>query len=80
MAIVVCIKKRDSENGHGARSLQPGVKDTLLAKLRVYKSDLNNLKTEMKKTTTDNSYHSARDDLLESGMADTRMCYKCNKS
>ncbi|KAF9625775.1 hypothetical protein IFM89_026915 [Coptis chinensis] len=39
------IRKMDLE----ARSLQPSVKAMLLAKLREYKSDLNNLKTEVKK-------------------------------
>ncbi|GJU66492.1 vesicle transport v-SNARE 13 [Tanacetum coccineum] len=37
------IQKMDLE----ARSLQPNVKAVLLAKLREYKSDLNNLKSEV---------------------------------
>ncbi|CAA2963252.1 vesicle transport v-SNARE 13-like [Olea europaea subsp. europaea] len=56
-----------------ARSLPPSVKATLLVKLREYKTDLNNLKTEVKRITSSNANHAARDDLLESGMADTQM-------
>jgi len=52
-----------------ARSLQPNVKAVLLAKLREYKSDLNNLKSEVKRLSLGNV--AARDELLESGMADT---------
>ncbi|XP_059670371.1 vesicle transport v-SNARE 13 isoform X2 [Cornus florida] len=54
-----------------ARSLQPNVKAVLLAKLREYKSDLNNLKSEVKRISSGNLNYSARDALLESGMADT---------
>jgi hypothetical protein len=54
-----------------ARSLQPNIKGVLLAKLREYKSDLNNLKSEVKKIVSGNLNPSARDELLESGMADT---------
>lgn len=61
------IRKMDLE----ARSLQPSVKAALLAKLREYKSDLNNLKSEVKKIVSGNLNPSARDDLLESGMTDT---------
>jgi len=53
-----------------ARSLQPNAKAVLLAKLREYKSDLNNLKAEVKRITSSNLNQSARDELLESGMAD----------
>ncbi|XVE83750.1 hypothetical protein DITRI_Ditri16bG0111400 [Diplodiscus trichospermus] len=53
-----------------ARSLQPNVKAMLLAKLREYKSDLNNLKSEVKRIASDNLNLAARDELLESGMAD----------
>ncbi|KAK6913293.1 hypothetical protein RJ641_022894 [Dillenia turbinata] len=60
------IRKMDLE----ARSLQPNVKAVLLAKLREYKSDLNNLKTEVKRITSANPSQAARDELLESGMAD----------
>ncbi|GLJ51090.1 hypothetical protein SUGI_1087590 [Cryptomeria japonica] len=49
--------------------LQPSVKANLLAKLREYKSDLNNLKRDVKKASLADS-QSARDELLESGMSD----------
>ncbi|KAK8702749.1 hypothetical protein V6N13_021090 [Hibiscus sabdariffa] len=42
----------------------------LLAKLREYKSDLNNLKSEVKRLASGNLNPDARDQLLESGMAD----------
>ncbi|GAB2287755.1 Vesicle transport v-SNARE 13 [Dionaea muscipula] len=61
------IRKMDLE----ARSLQPNLKAVLLAKLREYKSDLNNLKNEVKRILSANSNQAARDELLESGMADT---------
>ncbi|GFQ02038.1 vesicle transport v-snare 12 [Phtheirospermum japonicum] len=61
----VLIRKMDLE----ARSLQPSVKATLLAKLREYKSDLNKLKREVKKLTMPSSNHPAHEDLLESGLA-----------
>lgn len=54
-----------------ARSLQPSIKAGLLAKLREYKSDLNNLKNEHKRITNPNPNQAAREELLESGMADT---------
>ncbi|ESR44456.1 hypothetical protein WN944_005575 [Citrus x changshan-huyou] len=60
------IRKMDLE----ARSLQPNVKAVLLAKLREYKSDLNNLKSEVKRLVSGNLNAAARDELLESGMAD----------
>ncbi|XP_061365935.1 vesicle transport v-SNARE 13-like isoform X1 [Gastrolobium bilobum] len=60
------IRKMDLE----ARSLQPNIKAVLLAKLREYKSDLNNIKSEVKKIVSGNLNPSARDELLESGMAD----------
>ncbi|CAH9092673.1 unnamed protein product [Cuscuta europaea] len=64
------IRKMDLE----ARSLPPNVKATLLLKLRGYKSDLNNLKTEVKRITSANANQAARDDLLESGgMADAKV-------
>ncbi|KAI3927389.1 hypothetical protein MKX01_027620 [Papaver californicum] len=63
------IRKMDLE----ARSLQPSIKAMLLAKLREYKSDLNNLKSEVKRITSASLNAAARDDLLESGMADTKM-------
>lgn len=55
-----------------ARTLQPNVKAIVLAKLREYKNDLNNLKSEVKKLSPTDS-QAARDALLESGMADALM-------
>ncbi|XP_059644157.1 vesicle transport v-SNARE 13-like [Cornus florida] len=63
------IRKMDLE----ARSLPPNAKAMLLAKLREYKTDLNNLKSEVKRNTSANANQAARDELLESGMADTMM-------
>lgn len=54
-----------------ARSLQPSVKAALLAKLREYKSDLNNLKSEVKRISSPNAKNASREELLESGKADT---------
>lgn len=54
-----------------ARSLPPNIKSTLLIKLREFKSDLNNFKTEVKRITSANLNAAARDELLEAGMADT---------
>lgn len=54
-----------------ARSLQPSTKATLLAKVREHKTDLINLKSQVKRVTTLEISHSARDELLESGEADT---------
>ena len=51
--------------------MQPNVKAMLLAKLREYKSDMNNLKSEVKRLVSGNLNAAARDELLESGMADT---------
>lgn len=51
-----------------ARSLQPTQKTALLAKLREYKSDLNNLKRDVKRSATADST-SSRDELLEAGHA-----------
>ncbi|KAK7304650.1 hypothetical protein VNO77_42535 [Canavalia gladiata] len=61
------IRKMDLE----ARSLQPSMKATLLAKLREYRTDLNNLKSQVKRVTSANVSVIARDELLESGNADT---------
>ncbi|KAG7632974.1 SNARE domain [Arabidopsis suecica] len=61
------VKKMDLE----ARSLPPNVKSSLLVKLREYKSDLNNFKTEVKRITSGNLNATARYELLEAGMADT---------
>ncbi|KAA8540989.1 hypothetical protein F0562_024873 [Nyssa sinensis] len=63
------IRKMDLE----ARSLPPNVKAMLLAKLREYKTDLNNLKSQVKRITSANANQAARDELLKSGMADTNM-------
>ncbi|KAK3042722.1 hypothetical protein RJ639_000780, partial [Escallonia herrerae] len=63
------IRKMDLE----ARSLPLNVKAMLLAKLREYKNDLNNLKTEVKRLTSANANQAARDELLEAGMADNAM-------
>lgn len=51
-----------------ARSLQPSLKATLLAKLREYKSDLNKLKKEVNKLALTGAKQAAHD--LESGMMD----------
>ncbi|MQL77100.1 hypothetical protein Taro_009509 [Colocasia esculenta] len=51
----------------------PNVKVMLLAKLREYKSDLNNLKSEVKRITSSNANQSAPEELLESGMAIVRV-------
>jgi vesicle transport through interaction with t-SNAREs 1 len=66
---VLClqIRKMDLE----ARSLQPSIKAGLLAKLREYKSDLNNVKSELKRISAPNARQATREELLESGMADT---------
>jgi len=58
-----------------ARSLQPSMKATLLAKLREYKTDLNNLKNEVKRVTSANTGISARDELLELGRIDSLAVY-----
>ncbi|KAK9996128.1 hypothetical protein SO802_020814 [Lithocarpus litseifolius] len=60
------LQKMDLE----ARSLSPSAKATLLAKLREYKTDFNSLKNESKRLTSANANLAARDQLLESGMAD----------
>ncbi|KAJ4885393.1 Vesicle transport v-SNARE 11 [Raphanus sativus] len=62
------IRKMDLE----ARSLPPGVKSSLLVKLREFKSDLNNFKTEVKRITSGNLNAAARDELLEAGLADSK--------
>ncbi|XP_010552566.1 PREDICTED: vesicle transport v-SNARE 12 [Tarenaya hassleriana] len=62
----VLIRKMDLE----ARSLQPSPKAVCLAKLREYKSDLSQLKKELKRVSSPNASQSAREELMESGMAD----------
>ncbi|XP_070668103.1 vesicle transport v-SNARE 13-like isoform X2 [Malus domestica] len=54
-----------------ARSLQPSVKAALLAKLRGYKADLNNLKSQLKRMASPVVNFAARDELLEPGSADS---------
>ncbi|VAH21846.1 unnamed protein product [Triticum turgidum subsp. durum] len=61
------IRRMDLE----ARSMQPSVKAGLLAKLREYKSDLNNVKGEIKRLSAPNAQQATREELLESGMSDT---------
>ncbi|XP_044976147.1 vesicle transport v-SNARE 11-like [Hordeum vulgare subsp. vulgare] len=61
------IRKMDLE----ARNLQPSSRAGQLAKLREYKSDLNNLKGTLKRITAGNGQQGAREELLESGTADT---------
>ncbi|CAK9229392.1 unnamed protein product [Sphagnum troendelagicum] len=60
------IRRMDLE----ARSLPPTQKATLLAKLREYKSDLNNLKRESKKVSSAQDPVASRNELMEAGMAD----------
>lgn len=66
MSVFCQIRKMDLD----ARSLQPSVKVTLLAKLREYKSDLTKLKREVKKLTSAKSSQALHEELLEAGMAD----------
>lgn len=63
----ILIRKMDLE----ARSLQPNMKAMLLAKLREYKSDLNQLKREVRRISSPSHDQAARDELLEAGMMDT---------
>lgn len=53
-----------------ARSMPPGMKASLLAKIREYRNDLNNLKSETKRLHSSNANVAARDELLEMGRAD----------
>ena len=61
------IRKMDLE----ARSLHATVRAGLLSKLRQYKSDLNNVKSEIKRVSAPNAQQATREELLESGMPDT---------
>ncbi|XP_057995894.1 vesicle transport v-SNARE 13 [Hevea brasiliensis] len=63
------IRKMDLE----ARSFPPNIKGMLLAKLREYKTDLNNLKNEAKRITSVNANQAARNELEDSGIADAMM-------
>ncbi|KAK6921982.1 Vesicle transport v-SNARE, N-terminal [Dillenia turbinata] len=65
----VLIRKMDLE----ARSLQPSLKATFLAKLREYKADLNKLKREFKKVTSKDINQAAREELMEAGLTDAHM-------
>ena len=51
--------------------MQPSVKAGLLAKLREYKSDLNNVKGEIKRLSAPNAQQATREELLDSGMPDS---------
>ena len=51
-----------------ARSLQPSQKSVFLAKLREYKTDLNNLKKDVKNAASSNGYSNSREELLEAGL------------
>lgn len=62
----ILIRKMDLE----ARSLQPSLKASLLAKLREYKSDLNKLKREVKRLSSPN-HDSVIREGLEAGISDT---------
>ncbi|KAF9620411.1 hypothetical protein IFM89_011784 [Coptis chinensis] len=74
MLIEDLICKMDLE----ARSLQQNVKVMPLAKLREYKSDLNNLKIEVKRMTSANFNQAARNDFLEAGLAGVSLSFKPN--
>ena len=52
-----------------ARTLQPAQKSVFLAKLREYKTDLNNLKKDVKNAASSNGYPNSRDELMEAGLA-----------
>jgi len=58
-----------------ARSFQSDSKVVLLAKVREYKADLNNIKREVKKIVSGVLKPSARDELLESNMANVMKVY-----
>lgn len=67
------IRRMDLE----ARSLPFHQKAALLAKLREYKSDLTNLKREVKKSSASHALAS-RDDLMEGGMANPALVRICS--
>ncbi|KAG6523075.1 hypothetical protein ZIOFF_012928 [Zingiber officinale] len=58
---IISIRKMEIE----ARSLQPSIKAGLSTMLREYKSDINNLKSELKRITNPNPNQAAREELLE---------------
>ncbi|PWA77678.1 hypothetical protein CTI12_AA221950 [Artemisia annua] len=53
-----------------SRSMPPGIKASLLAKIREYRNDLNILKSEIKRLHSSNANVAERDELLESRRAD----------
>lgn len=60
----ILIRKMDLE----ARSLQPSLKAMLLAKLREYKADLNQLKREVTRISSPNHNQAVREELMEAGI------------
>ncbi|KAG6523069.1 hypothetical protein ZIOFF_012922 [Zingiber officinale] len=70
---IISIRKMDLE----ARSLQPSIKAGLSTKLREYKSDLNNLKSELKRITNSNPNQAAREELLEFKGCRKRATHAC---
>uniref|UniRef100_A0A7N0ZVG9 Vesicle transport v-SNARE N-terminal domain-containing protein n=2 Tax=Kalanchoe fedtschenkoi TaxID=63787 RepID=A0A7N0ZVG9_KALFE len=60
------IKKMDLE----ARTLEPDVRTTLLAKIKAHASDLKNLKNQVKKIASNQAHRTAREELLELRMGD----------
>ncbi|GKD43073.1 vesicle transport v-SNARE 13-like protein [Tanacetum coccineum] len=65
------LRKMDLE----ARSMPPGIKASLLAKIREYRNDLNILKSETKRLHSSNANLAERDELSESGRADVMQCF-----
>ncbi|KAK8592875.1 hypothetical protein V6N12_044968 [Hibiscus sabdariffa] len=63
-------KQKLSDVKVGLKDAEAMVPGCASSKLREYKSDLNNLKSEVKRIASGNLNPSARDELLESGMAD----------
>ncbi|PWA90309.1 Concanavalin A-like lectin/glucanase, subgroup [Artemisia annua] len=53
-----------------AKSMLPGIKSLLLAKIHEYRNDLNILKSELKRLHSSNANVAERDELLESRRAD----------
>lgn len=61
------MRKMDLE----ARNVVSSVKATLLVKIREYRNDLNNLKTELKRLGSSNAYQATRAELMGSGNSNT---------
>ena len=64
----------DSEDGPGGEdpvAKRQGWFVGLVAKLWEYKSDLDNVKSELKRISAPNARQATREELLEAGMADT---------